>query len=488
MTEASAPPTRPSGPPQGRGHGHGGRGMRGGVRLTEGPVPRQIFNLTRFLLLGTIATMSFQLADAYFVAQLGTQELAALAFTFPLVMILHAVALGLGTGVTSVVSRAVGNGDAALARVLTTDSILLAFVVALGFAVAGLVFGDFVYGVMGAKDPVLAHLKSYMHVWFFGMPVMVVPLIANAVIRAFGDTKFPSFIVGGAAVFNIFLDPILIFGWGPVPGLGLAGAAYALLMSRLITFALSLIVLQFRVHGLDLSPPSWGRLKDSWAKLLHIALPSTATQLIQPVSSGVLTTLVASYGATAVAAYGISTRVEMFSLIFVMSMSIAMGPFVGQNAGARRIDRVKIALGFAYKAVFIYAVCIAVLLMLFGGAVVAVFSDDAVVIGLAAFYLSVVPFTYGFLGIINISSGTLNSLAKPMPAMMIGVSKSLLVQIPCAYIGSQLYGIKGVFLGMGTSSMIVACLAFVLARREVLGELRAMAVSASSAPAPSAAE
>ena len=227
------PPAKPK-----RGHG----GARGGVKLTEGPVRKKILGLTRYLLMGTIATMSFQLADAYFVAQLGTRELAALAFTFPMVMILHAIALGLGTGVTSVVSRAVGEGEIARARVLTTDSLFLAFAIALVFAIGGYFAVDPLFKAMGAQPDVLVQIKDYIYVWFFGMPVMIVPLIANSVIRAYGDAKSPSLIMAGSAVLNIFLDPIFIFGAWFIPGFGLAGAAYALLISRFVTFTLSLFV------------------------------------------------------------------------------------------------------------------------------------------------------------------------------------------------------------------------------------------------------
>ncbi len=468
----------------------GGRGHGGGAKLTEGPVNKQILKLTRYLLVGTLATMSFQLADAYFVAQLGTSALAALAFTFPMVMILHAIALGLGTGVTSVVSRAVGNGEIDRARILTSDAIILAFMVALVFAIAGFLVVEPLYGAMGAEPHVLENIKAYMHVWFFGMPIMIVPLIANSVIRAFGDAKFPSMIMGGTAVLNIFLDPLFIFGLGPLPGMGLQGAAIALLISRFVTFALSLYVLQVRVHGVSYKVPSFGRLLNSWNQLLHIALPSTATQLIQPVSASILTTLIASYGATAVAAYGVATRIEMFALIFVMSLSIAIAPFVGQNAGAKRIDRVKEALNFSYKASLAYGAVVAVILVLCGRFIAHEFSDDEAVITLAAFYLLVVPISYGCMGIINISSGSLNSLARPLPAMIIGASKSMVIQIPCAYLGSTLYGIKGVFMGIAASTFIVATIAFVLARRTVKSEMLRFLSTATPSPqtAPLAAE
>ena len=435
--------------------------------------------LAGYVMLGSIATMTFQLADAYFVAQLGTQNLAALALTFPVVMILHAIAIGLGTGVTAVISRAYGRGDMERARVLTTDSITLGFAIALVFAVVGHATMDPLFRVMGTTEAMLPLVESYMDVWYYGMPFMVVPLIANAVIRAFGDAKFPSMIMATSAVLNIVLDPILIFGAFGIPAMGLQGAAVALLLSRLVTLTASLAVLHYRLHALDYRRPTMARLKESWAALLHIGLPATGTQMISPVSSAILTSLVASYGATAIAAYGVAIRIEMFALILTMALSISIAPFVGQNAGSGQMHRVRNALSFSNKVAMLYGLAVAVLLAVAGRLIVGGFSNDASVVDVATAYMWIVPVSYGAMGVMNVSSSCLNALAKPMPAMAIGLSKSLFVQIPMAYLGAALWGIEGVFAGMAASTLIVACAAFVLSRRAVAID----PVTASSGPA-----
>lgn len=426
--------------------------------------------LALYMMLGSVATMTFQLADAYFVAQLGTEELAALALSFPVVMILHAISIGLGTGVTAVIARAYGGGNVDRARVLTTDSISLAFAIAVVFAVVGHATMDPLFLAIGATETTLPLVESYMDIWYYGMPFMVVPLIANAVIRAFGDAKFPSMIMATTAVLNIILDPILIFGAFGIPGMGLRGAAIALLISRFVTLVASVFILHKRMHALDYSLPTIMRLRESWSSLLHIGLPATGTQLITPVSSAILTSLVASYGATAIAAYGVATRIEMFSLIFTMALSISIAPFVGQNAGGGRMDRVREAMSFAYKASFVYGLAVAAVLAVAGGAIASEFSDDPAVIGAATTYLWIVPISFGFMGLVNISSGCLNALAKPMPAMAIGLSKSLFVQIPLAYAGAAIWGLGGVFAGMAASTIIVSGIAFVLTRRATMGD------------------
>ncbi|MBT4739523.1 MAG: MATE family efflux transporter [Rhodospirillaceae bacterium] len=431
--------------------------------------------------IGAAASMTFQVVDTYFVAQLGTAELAAMAFTFPVVMILHAIAVGLGTGVTAVVSRFVGGGGAE-SKAISTDSLFLAVLVTTLFSAIGFFTIEPVFTMLGAEPDIMPLIRDYMEIWYLGIIFMIVPLIGNSVIRAHGDAKFPSLIMTIAAVLNIILDPILIFGLFGAPRLELQGAALATVIARFVTFAAALGVLHFRMHALTYEMPTIDRLTKNWRLILSIGLPSTATQMIMPVSMGILTALIASFGSVAVAAYGVASRVEMFALIFVMAMSISMGPFVGQNAGAGRIDRVKEALRFAFQASFAYGVMMAFILAFFGDSIGRIFSDDAEVVRLAAFYLLVVPVSYPVLAIIGISSQAFNSLARPMPAMVIGACKAFLVQVPLAYAGAYFGGIQGIFISMGLSTVLVSGLAYVWLRRTVNEEEALIA----QAPVPQA--
>ena len=432
-----------------------------GKDLTQGPVRRHIVSLTAFMAIGAVASMTFQVVDTFFVAQLGTEALAAMAFTFPVVMILHAISVGLGSGVTSVVSRTVGGGGGGQSRAIATDSLLLAILVTAIFSVIGMLTIDPLFTLLGATPEIMPLIRDYMEIWYLGIVFMVVPLIGNSIIRAHGDAKFPSMIMTIAALLNIALDPIFIFGLLGAPRLELQGAALATVIARFVTFAAALIVLHFRMHALTYDRPSLVRVVKNWNTVLHIGLPATGTQLIVPVSMGILTALVATFGAVAVAAYGVATRIEMLALIIVMATSISMGPFVGQNAGAGRIDRVRIALRFSLQVCFVYGLFIAVVLAFFGEAVTSLFSNESDVVRMATFYLLVVPISYPVMAVIGIGSQTFNSLAKPMPAMVIGAGKSLIIQVPLAYAGAAVGGIEGVFVSMALTTFIVAAVAFV---------------------------
>jgi len=436
---------------------HGGRGS---YNLTEGNVRRQILQLTGYMVVGVVASMTFNLVDTFFVAQLGTEELAAMSFTFPVVMILHAIVVGIGTGVTAVISRIIGGGDRSKVRQLATDSILLAIFLALVLTIVGLATLDTVFIALGAAPDVLPLIHDYMVIWYLSTAVLVVPMIGNAVMRAHGDTRFPALIMSIGSVINIILDPILIFGLLGAPRLELQGAAVATLIARLVTLVAALWVLNHRMACLDYSFPALVRLLESFRRLLHIGLPATGTQMITPVSIAIITAMIASYGSEAVAAYGAGARIEIFSLMFVMALNIAIMPFIGQNAGAGRFDRVREALRFGFEICMFGGLVVAILLAVFAPWIATKFSDDPTVIDLTTLYLWVVPVSFGAYGIIGVTSSTFNSLALPLKAMILGISKSLLFTVPLAYLFSLFFGVVGIFAGFSLSSVLIGLWAY----------------------------
>ncbi len=166
--------------------------------LTEGQVPLQLLRLSLPMVWGVFSILAFSLADTYFVAQLGTKELAAISFTFPVVTVLGSVAMGLGTGAGSVIARGIGEGNHQKVQRLTTDSLLLSFLIVSILASFGLATIDPLFATLGADSDLLPLIRDYMNIWYLGMVFLVVPLIGNSAIRASGNTVVPSRIsVGG---------------------------------------------------------------------------------------------------------------------------------------------------------------------------------------------------------------------------------------------------------------------------------------------------
>ncbi|CDN10873.1 Multi antimicrobial extrusion protein (Na(+)/drug antiporter), MATE family of MDR efflux pumps [Richelia intracellularis] len=424
-------------------------------KVTEGNIPLELLNLTFPMVCGVFSVLAFSLADTYFVAQIGTNELAAMSFTFPVVTILGSVAMGLGTGASSIIARGIGEGDRQKVQRLTTDSLLLSLLVVSILASLGLVTIEPLFTSLGATSDLFSLIQDYMSIWYVGMVFLVVPLVGNSAIRASGNTVVPSIIMTLAAAANIILDPLLIFGWGAIPALGLQGAALATVISRAITLVASLAFLHFRERLVVFSFPTIQVMVVSWRKLLSVGFPAVATNLISPLAVGFITSLLAKYGAEAVAGFGLASRLEALALIPPLAFSASIAIFVGQNWGAQKYSRVKRALQLGFWFCLSWGGMVAVLLAATAPEIITWFDGDPEVVTSATVYLTLVPFSYGALGIILTTSSALNALGKPLQVLGMSLSRLLFLYIPLAYVGSWLFGISGIFLAASLSNGLV---------------------------------
>jgi putative MATE family efflux protein len=423
--------------------------------LTKGPVLLQLLKLSLPLVWGVLSVLVFSLVDTYFVAQLGTNPLAAMSFTFPVVTVLGSVAMGLGTGTASVIARGIGEGDRHKVQRLTTDSLLLSLLLVGILSALGLVTITPLFRALGAGQELLPLIRDYMSIWYMGMVFLVVPLVGNSAIRASGNTVTPSLIMTVAAVANIAVDPVLIFGWGPLPALGLKGAALATVIARAGTLLASLAFLHFRERLLSFAVPNWKTMLRSWGSLLVIGLPAIAANLISPLSVVFVTSLMARYGAEAVAGFGLASRLEAMALIAPLALSGSIGPFVGQNWGAQQYDRVKQAIQASFWFCLGWGGLAAVLLGTTAGEVATWFDRNPTVIASASVYLTLVPVSYGALGIVLTASAACNALGQPLPALGMSLTRLLLLFIPLAYLGSYWLGMAGIFWAACLSNGLV---------------------------------
>ncbi len=414
-------------------------------QLTEGIVSLQLLRLSLPMVWGVFSVLVFSLADTYFVAQLGTNELAAMSFTFPVVTILGSVAMGLGTGTSSIIARVIGQGKRRNVQQLTTDSLLLSLLIVSILASLGLITINPLFATLGAEPELLPLIGDYMNIWYLGMVFLVVPMVGNSAIRASGNTVVPSLIMTFAAAVNILVDPLLIFGWGPLPALGLKGAALATVISRASTLVASLAFLHFHERMILLTLTSPKAMLASWRSLLSVGLPAAATNLISPLAVSFVTSLMARYGAEAVAGFGLASRLEAMALIVPLALSASIGPFVGQNWGTRQYGRVKRAVKVSFWFCLSWGGLVAVLLGTGATTIGAWFDSDPGVVASATVYLTLVPISYGALGIVFTASSAFNALGKPLPALGMSLSRLLLLYVPLAYLGSWLFGIYGIF-------------------------------------------
>jgi len=435
------------------------------LQLTEGKISLLLLKLTLPMIWGVFALIGFNIIDTYFVGQLGTNELAAMSFTFPVITLLGSVSMGLGTGAASIIARAIGEGDRYKVKRLTTDSLTLSLLIVAILVVLGLTTIDPVFTALGAKAEILPLIRQYMETWYFGVIFLVVPMVGTSAIRAAGNTLIPSVVMTVAGIVNAVLDPILIFGVGAIPGMGLQGAALATVISRATTLVASLFFLHYHEQMISWKLPSFKVLLQNWQNILYIGIPATGTSMITPISITFITRLMASYGTAAVAGFGVASKVEMFSIIVPLALSASFSPFVGQNWGAKKYDRVHLGLRFGFQFCLFWGVMAAIALGIGGSWVAAIFDKDPEVVKVAAKYLLIVPISYGASGIILISNATFNALGKPLPSLLITITRMLFLYVPLAYLGSWLFGINGVFAAACFANLAVGIGAYFWAKK-----------------------
>lgn len=428
--------------------------------LLEGSVAAHLRRLALPMVWGILATMSFNVVDTYFVAQLGDGPLAAMSFTFPVVMVINALAIGLGAGTSSAVARAYGAGDMPRVRRLVTDATLLATLLAVIVSAIGLLSIDPLFRLLGAEERLLPMITEYMVTWYCGAVFAVVPMVALSALRAIGNSALTGRIMMAVALFNLILDPLLIFGLLGFPRLELQGAALATVIARGISFFIALYVLARREQLLSMPTADWGAVKASWSSLLKVGLPAIATNVIIPVSGGVVVALVAAHGVDAVAGLGIALRIEPLALIVFYALSSVVGPFMGQNAGANKLQRLDDTISVLARFCILFGVGLALLLWFVGGPIAGLFSDSPQVLSVAVAYLCLVPFSYAGYGFVMSANAAFNGLGHPLPATLISFLRVLGVYLPLAWLGNHFWGITGLFVATLISNLLLGLLAW----------------------------
>ncbi|KAA1163726.1 MATE family efflux transporter [Pseudoalteromonas fuliginea] len=427
--------------------------------LLNDPILPTLKTMTIPMIFGMITLMMFNIVDTFFISLLGTEPLAAVSFTFPVTFTVISLAIGLGIGTSAVIAKALGSNKIDEARFDASVSILVAFVLVLILSFIGYLLIDPIFTLLGAGEQVLPLIHEYMNVWFIGSVFLITPMIGNSVLRASGDTKTPSIVMGGAGLINAVLDPMLIFGFGPIPALGIQGAAIASVIAWGVAVVIILYLLIVKKRLLSLKAGSQ-TVVGAIRKILKIGLPAAGANMLTPVAMAVMTAMVAHHGPEAVAAFGVGSRIESIASILVLALSMTLPPFVSQNFGAGKLCRVKDAYIGTLKFVMIWQFAIYILLIVFSGFISQMFGKEQMVIDVIKLFIYTIPFSYGLQGVIILSNSSFNALHKPMNALFLSTIRLFVFYLPFAYIGNELAGLIGLFIGAALGNLFTAMVAY----------------------------
>lgn len=426
--------------------------------LVEGSVSGALRRMAIPMAMGMVFMILVNIIDTFWVAQLGTEYVAAMTYTFPVVGLVINVALGIMIGTSTAVARTIGAGESKEASQLTMYAIYLALGLVVVLSGIGLLSQDWIFRLLGAKGQILALTKDYMTIWFLGMVFLMVPLVVNGVLRARGDAKTPMLVMMIGAGVNAVLDPAFIYGWGPIPEMGLEGAAIATLIARFVGMIFVFTVLFRRSELVTFEWPKAPAFIEAVRKILSVGIPAAITNALGPLAVALVTGIVAVYGAEAIAAYGIGARIDALVLMAPMSIGAALSPFVGQNWGAHLLLRVAEGIRKGLRFSLVWGMTGCVLLMVLAEPLGGLFTDDEKVLSLLVLYLQTIPIGYAFLSLASVASSAFNAVDRATRSTWLSVLRSLIFAVPAAFIGGQLAGLRGVFIGLVVASILAAFL------------------------------
>ncbi|MGR7922346.1 MATE family efflux transporter [Zobellella denitrificans] len=431
--------------------------------LLTAPIGPQLVRMTGPMALGIVAIQAFNLVDTFFIGLLGTDALAAVSFTFPVTFMVISLAMGLGAGLSASLGQALGAGNQGLAAQFTSHGLLLALLLVSLLAILGAATITPLFRWLGAGDELLPLIRDYMQIWYLTVPLLVLPMVGNAAIRATGDTHTPSLVMTVAGLVNGLLDPLLIFGLGPFPELGIRGAAIASACSWLMAMVVGLYLLRRRERLLVWPLTALRQLPGHWRQLLHVAIPASFTNMLNPVATALLLTVLAGLGTEVVAAYGAASRIEALVMIVMMALSSVLAPFISQNTGAGLHERSRQALLLAMRFAVGFQLLVFGALWLLAPLVARLFTDSPEVARHLEFYLRLVPLGYGLQGCFMLLASALNGLRVSGISLLLNGIRLFGLLLPLAWLGAGWAGEAGLFAGILLANILAGLLACLFA-------------------------
>ena len=431
------------------------RGARPSRDYTTGSLNKNIWLLAVPMVLEMGLVSIFRVADMFWVGKLGPDALAAITIGENIRWALSGLAMGQGIGGLAVVARRIGEKDEEGANHATLQAILLALGLALLISAVGYAFSEPMLHLLGTEPEVMPEGLAFLHVTFAGLAGFLMVPIVNSLFRGAGEARKALVVRMLAYGIGIVVEPVLIFGLGPLPPLGVAGAALSLVGSQWLGFLLQLGILstgrariRLDLRHLRVDPPLM-------LKIFRIALPSTIQMTLRSFSRATLLGIVALYGTFAVAAYGVAARVFMTVFVPGFGLGNAAATLVGQNLGAEKPERAARSawLISGYNAALMIA-CIAVIVPL-AEPIITAFNDTPGVVTLGAEALRVFAIGYVFSAMGSVLARGLDGAGNTLPAMVINLLTLWGIQIPLAWLLSSLlgWGTTGLWAGISAANV-----------------------------------
>lgn len=431
--------------------------------FTTGSIRKAIFMLSIPMILEMMMESIFAIVDIAYVSQVSVNAVATIGLTESVITLVYAVAIGLSMAATAVVARRIGEKDIQGARESAVQAILLGIVVSILVGIVGFMYAKEILGLMGAEQDLIEEGYGYTKLLIGGNITILLLFLINAIFRGAGDASIAMWALVLSNGLNIILDPIFIFGWGPVPEYGVMGAAIATNIGRGTAVLFQLGILFF----------GWSRIKIALKdivlnfkvmfNLIKVSAGGIAQFLIGTSSWVFLMRIMSEFGSEVLAGYTIAIRVMLFTLLPSWGMSNAAATLVGQNLGAKQPDRAEISVWKTGKYNAVFMGIVSVIYLLFAPEIVSWFNDNPVVISNGGLCLQIIAAGYIFYAYGMVVTQAFNGSGDTGTPTKINLVAFWLFQLPLAYLAAITfeYGAVGVFAAITLAEVLLAVIAMI---------------------------
>lgn len=431
------------------------------LSLTDGPIARSLLALSVPIVLSNLLQSAYQITDTFWVGRLSAEAVAAVSISFPVSFLLMAIGGGLPMAGAVLVSQYKGKGDTAGVEHTVAQTFLFIVGIATVLTAIGYASAGPIIRFMGAAPNVVPDATLFLQITFLGYLFVFLFFVFESLMRGFGEPKTPMKIVLATVLLNLVLDPLFIFGYGPVPAMGVAGAAMATFCTQALAALIGLATLLHGKFGIRMRlhhfRPDLPFLKTAF----FLGLPSSIEQSTRALGMTVMTLLAASFGTHAVAAYGIGVRMLIVVIIPALGLSIATSTFVGQNIGAGKVDRADAATRIGGVIGFLILSFCGLLLFFFARPLTLFFiPEGGQAVEMAIVFLRIISPSFGFISIQMVINGTFRGAGLTTAAMMMAIVSQWMLQFPLAYILSKhsALGVTGLWYSFPLTNIIAAAI------------------------------
>lgn len=427
--------------------------------LLEGPILRSLLTLAVPIVLANVLQAGYQLIDAFWVGRLGGAAVAAVSLSFPVMFLMFAVGAGLSIAGSTLIAQYVGARNHEMVSHVAGQTLLMVVIVSLILGTLGYIFAPDLLRLMGVAPDVYSDALKFMRVSFVGLVFNFTFFVFQAIMRGIGKATLPVYIVAGTVALNFILDPLLIYGWGPIPGYGVMGAALATLGTQSIAAILGITVLRMGQHGIHVRRrdfiPDFSYIKRAFI----LGLPASIEQSARAMRLVVLSFLIASFGTLTLAAYGVGSNVLQVVIIPAFGLSMAVSALVGQNIGAGNIERAAAIGRLGAWVGFVSLSALGVLVFFTAHHLVGFFvPGDPAVIDAGAVYLRTMSLAWGFMGVQLALTGVLRASGNMVISMVLTLVSQWVLQFPLAYVLSKhtTLGADGIWWAFPIANVTIA--------------------------------